>query len=123
MRATSTSVLTGLLFTLSLILVGALLTALLLSFTNIRESLLPYFTYAINIIGLLIGGFVTGRRCGGRGWYYGGLTGLVYFILVLLIGFLGFDVPMQLNTFLYLLAAFLISAIGGVFGVNSTNQR
>jgi putative membrane protein (TIGR04086 family) len=122
-RATSTSVFTGLLYTLALVLIGALITALLLSFTNIREGSLPYFTYAINIIGLLLGGFITGRRCGAKGWYYGGLTGLSYFLLVLLIGYLGFDVPMQLLTLLYLLGAFFISAIGGIFGVNSASKR
>ncbi|GIO04960.1 TIGR04086 family membrane protein [Brevibacillus reuszeri] len=122
MRSASTSVLTGLLYTLGLILIGALLATILLSFTSMREGSLPYFTYVINAIGLLTGGFVTGRRCGGKGWYYGGLTGLSYFILVILIGFLGFDAPMQWNTFLYLLAAFAIAGIGGILGVNSANS-
>lgn len=123
MRSTSASVFTGLLYTFGLVLLGSLLTAMLLSFTNMRESALPYFTYIINIVSLLLGGFITGRRCGGKGWYYGGLTGLSYFLLVLLIGFLGFDMPMKLVTLLYLAAAFFLSAIGGVFGVNSTARR
>jgi putative membrane protein (TIGR04086 family) len=122
-RTTSASVFTGLLFTFGLVLIGSLLTAMLLSFTEMRESSLPYFTYAINIIALLFGGFVTGRRCGGKGWYYGGLTGIAYFLLVLLIGFLGFDMPMKWITLLYLIAAFLIAAVGGVFGVNSSSRR
>jgi putative membrane protein (TIGR04086 family) len=122
-RSTSTSVITGLLYTLGMVLVCALITALLLSFTNLRESSLPYFTYGINVASLLLGGFVTGRGCGGKGWYYGGLTGLSYFLLVLLIGFLGFDTPMKWVTLLYLLGAFLIGAIGGIFGVNYTSKR
>jgi putative membrane protein (TIGR04086 family) len=101
---------------------GSLLTAILLSFTDLQESSLPYFTYAINFIGLLIGGIVTGRRCGGKGWYYGGLTGLAYFSLVILIGFLGFDAPLQLVTLFYLLGAFMISAAGGVIGVNMVRR-
>ncbi len=123
MRSTSASVVTGLLFTFGLVLVGALFTALLLSFTQLRESSLPYFTYGINIVGLLLGGIITGRRCGGRGWYYGGLTGLAYFSLVLLIGFLGFDAPMRFVTLFYLAGAFLISAVGGVIGVNLASRR
>ncbi|RNB84361.1 TIGR04086 family membrane protein [Brevibacillus nitrificans] len=122
MRSASTSVLTGLLYTLGLVLIGALLATFLLSFTNLRESSLPYFTYFINAIGLLIGGYVTGRRCGGKGWYYGGLTGLTYFIVVLLIGFLGFDAPMQWGTILYLAAAFVLAGLGGILGVNSINS-
>lgn len=123
MRSASTSVFTGLLYTLGLVLTGALLAALLLSFTNLRESSLPYFTYAINALGLLLGGYVTGRRCGGKGWYYGGLTGLSYFLLVLLIGFLGFDATMQWNTLVYLLGAFVTASVGGIFGVNSASKR
>jgi putative membrane protein (TIGR04086 family) len=122
-RSATTSVFTGLLYTLGLVLTGALLAALLLSFTNIRESTLPYFTYTINALGLLLGGYVTGRRCGGKGWYYGGLTGLSYFLLVLLIGFLGFDAAMQWSTLLYLLGAFVTAAVGGIFGVNSVSKR
>lgn len=122
MRSASTSVFAGLLYTLGLVLVGALIVALLLSFTSIRESSLPYFTYVINTIGLLVGGYVTGRRCGGKGWYYGGLTGLFYFLLVLLIGFLGFDAPMQWGTLLYLIGAFVMASIGGIFGVNASSS-
>ncbi|CAI8973521.1 TIGR04086 family membrane protein [Brevibacillus porteri] len=123
MRSASTSVLTGLLYTTCLVLIGALLATLLLSFTSIREGTLPYFTYVINAIALLIGGFVTGRRCGGRGWYYGGLTGLTYFLFILLIGFLGFDAPMQWGTFLFLFGAFGVAALGGILGVNSANSN
>ncbi|WP_019120114.1 TIGR04086 family membrane protein [Brevibacillus massiliensis] len=123
MRSTSASIATGLLFTLGLVLTGSLLTAILLSFTDLKESSLPYFTYTINIISLLLGGIITGRRCMNRGWYYGGLTGITYFMLVLLIGFLGFDAPMRLMTLFYLLGAFLISALGGVIGVNMTARR
>nr|WP_217365237.1 MULTISPECIES: TIGR04086 family membrane protein [Brevibacillus] len=121
-RSASTSVLTGLLYTTGLVLFGALLATLLLSFTSMREGSLPYFTYIINAVALLVGGFVTGKRCGGKGWYYGGLTGFSYFLLILLIGFLGFDAPMQWGTFLFLLGAFGVAALGGILGVNSANS-
>lgn len=123
MRSHSTSVMTGLFLTLGLVLLGSIITALLLSFSDIQESALPYFSYAINVISLLIGGYVTGRKSGVRGWYYGGLAGLGYFLLVLLIGFLGFDAPLELKTLLYTLFAFVIAAIGGVFGVNASARR
>lgn len=123
MQSSSGSVITGLLFTFGLVLVGALLTALLLAFTDLHESSLPYFTYVINAVALLAGGMVTGRRCGNKGWYYGGLTGLFYFLLVMLIGFLGFNAPFRLVTLLYLVGAFVLAAIGGVIGVNMSSRR
>ncbi|MET3290366.1 TIGR04086 family membrane protein [Brevibacillus fluminis] len=123
MRSTSTSVMTGLIFTFALVLTGSLLTAVLLSFTSLRESSLPYFTYVINVLGLLVGGFITGRKCGGRGWYYGGITGLFYFLFVILIGYLGLDTPLSLKTLFYLIGAFMLSAVGGMFGVNTGSRR
>lgn len=123
MRSSSASVITGLLYTAGLVLLGALFTTLLLSFTNIRESSLPYFTYFINAIGLFVGGIVTGRNSGEKGWYYGGLTGLIYFLLIMLIGFLGFDAPFTWTTLLFMVGAFVVSAIGGIIGVNLSAQR
>lgn len=123
MRSTSTSVMTGLIFTFALVLTGSLLTAVLLSFTNLRESSLPYFTYIINVIGLLVGGFITGRKCGGKGWYYGGITGLFYFLFVILVGYLGLDTPLSLKTLFFLIGAFFLSALGGMFGVNTGTGR
>ncbi|MGE5703570.1 MAG: TIGR04086 family membrane protein [Clostridia bacterium] len=119
MRSTSASVMTGLIFTFALVLTGSLITAVLLSFTNLHESSLPYFTYCINVLGLIVGGFVTGRRNGSRGWYYGGLTGLFYFLFVILIGYLGLDTPLTSKTLLFLIGAFILSGIGGMFGVNT----
>jgi putative membrane protein (TIGR04086 family) len=115
----SSSVVTGLLITFGIVLIGALFTSVLLITTDVRESSLPYFTYAINFVALLVGGFFSGKRSGNRGWYYGGLTGLAYFALIFLIGYLGYNEPMKWTSMLFLLGAFLVSAMGGILGVNT----
>lgn len=53
-----------------------------------------------------------------KGWYYGGMTGLIYGLIILAARFLAFDLPLNVVS-LYLLAGmFLIAALGGIIGVN-----
>lgn len=111
--------LTGVTVVLGTVLVGSVLTALLLRFTGIAEASLPYFTYAINGIALLCGGWMAGRRAGQRGWMYGGITGILYVLIVLIIGFLAFDATMRVQPFLFTVCATGLSALGGIFGVNT----
>ncbi|GGE27272.1 hypothetical protein GCM10011571_31850 [Marinithermofilum abyssi] len=111
----------GVTLILAVVLAGSVITALLLRFSTISESTLPYFTYGINAAALLSGGWVSGRKAGRRGWLYGGLTGLVYVLLIFIIGFLAFDTAMRVQPALLLICATSLSALGGVFGVNTGN--
>ncbi|WP_368666300.1 TIGR04086 family membrane protein [Ammoniphilus sp. CFH 90114] len=120
--ASSSPILTGTLTTLGLVLVGSLITSLLLHFSSLSEFSLSYFTYTVNGISLLIGGLIAGKQGGHKGWYFGGLTGMVYFVLLVLIGFLAFDMTPHLSALLYLAIAFLVGAVGGIFGVNLANK-
>ena len=116
-------VVAGTLYTLMIVLVGALLTSIILSFTSVKESALPAFIYVINVIGLFIGGFSSGKREGKKGWYYGGLVGLTYYIIILLLLFLGFNSDFSLKHLYNLLGSFLIAAFGGIIGVNVSNHN
>jgi putative membrane protein (TIGR04086 family) len=115
---TGSPVFTGILSTMSLVLLGSLLTTLLLQFSSISETSMPYFTYTINGFSLFIGGLLAGRKGGHRGWYYGGLTGIFYFLVIATIGFLAFNVNPQVSSLVYLTISFMIGAVGGIFGVN-----
>ncbi|MBE3553938.1 MAG: TIGR04086 family membrane protein [Thermicanus sp.] len=119
MRQTAaTPVLRGLLYMIVILFVGSFMTALLLQYTPIPEERLPYFTYGIHLIGTLTGGFAAGRNAEGKGWIYGGITGLLYALLLSLVAFLAFDQGFTTRTLAMLLGAFASSAIGGIFGVN-----
>jgi putative membrane protein (TIGR04086 family) len=99
--------------------IGALVLSFFLWMSDLREQELSTYTYVVHGLSLLIGGFIAGKRSGEKGWYYGGLTGIVYGLLVLLIGFLALDASFNWKDSLQLLIAFLLSALGGIFGVNT----
>ncbi|MEW9667242.1 TIGR04086 family membrane protein [Ammoniphilus sp. 3BR4] len=121
--ATSSSpIIIGMLTTVGLVLVGSLITSLMLQFSNLSEFSLSYFTYTVNGLSLLIGGLIAGKKGGHKGWYFGGLTGLAYFVFIVLVGFLALDVTPQLSALFYLAFAFLVGAVGGIFGVNLGNK-
>lgn len=111
--------LAGLLTVWLLVIVGSLVTAFVLNYTNVQEQNFNYFSYTINIVALLIGGWIAGRRSGRRGWYYGAATGLLYAVLVFFIGMLAFDIALSWMSLLHFASAIVIAALGGMLGVNA----
>ncbi|MUT67286.1 TIGR04086 family membrane protein [Paenibacillus sp. NEAU-GSW1] len=112
-------VLAGILFALIWLAAGALLLSLLLHFSNMKENNLPNLSLAVHGVSSLAGGFVSGRRSGRKGWYHGGLLGVIYGILILIIGFLAADASLSLRSAALLGIALLAGAFGGMIGVNT----
>lgn len=111
--------LAGLAFAFAAMGVTALLASVILMAGDQGEEVLPTYAYIIHGISALLGSFVSGRKSGSRGWYYGGMLGLVYSVIVLVIGFLSFDRGIDLHTLYFVAGAFLVGAIGGIMGVNT----
>lgn len=111
--------LAGLFYIIFIVVLGTLFISFLLSMSGIDENSLPYFAYPLHAIALFIGGWIAGKRARERGWYYGGLSGVIYAIVLMLIGFLGFDQSIGMDTLMILTISFGSSALGGMIGVNT----
>ncbi|MCR8846001.1 TIGR04086 family membrane protein [Paenibacillus sp. SC116] len=98
--------------------IGALALSILLVATSTQEDNLTKYSYFVHGFALLIGGWTSGKRSGRKGWYYGGVTGILYALLVFVIGFLALDMQWDAIKWIALAAAFGLSALGGIFGVN-----
>lgn len=110
--------LSGLLYSILYMLVGTLLASLLMLGTSIPESSWVTLTFCIHGMAMLAGGFISGKRSGQKGWYYGGTLGLLYSVTVWIVGFLAYDAGFSLQTLYLLLLALGVGAIGGIVGVN-----
>lgn len=99
-------------------MIGALILSIFLRASSLQEDNLSVYTYLIHGISLGLGGIVAGKRTGRKGWYQGGLVGIIYGIIVLLISFLALDSHVLLQDLVLLIPAFIIGAAGGVMGVN-----
>lgn len=115
----SSPMLSGLLYALIMMSLGTLIVSLLLLWSNVQESSLPTYGKIIHGIAIFVGGWVSGKRAASRGWYHGGLLGVLYAVLVWIVGFLAYDNGLNLTSLAMLTGSFGSGALGGMLGVNS----
>jgi putative membrane protein (TIGR04086 family) len=114
----SSPILSGLTYGFVWLTLGALALSMLLWLSGMQEDNLPKYSYILHGFSLFIGGMTAGRRANRRGWYYGGLLGILYCLIIMLISFLAFDAGWRISVFVMLTAAFSVGALGGILGVN-----
>lgn len=115
------STLPGLWYAFFWMMIGALLLSLLLKWSSLEEQDLTGWTYVVHAFALLAGAFVSGKRSRRKGWHQGALTGVLYILFIFVISFLALDSSLKGGDLLYLIPAFFIGAIGGIFGKNVQN--
>lgn len=98
---------------------GALLLSLLLRYSALQETSLPALAMTVHGISAAAGGFVTGRKARRKGWYCGLLLGVIYAAIIIAVGFLAADAPLNLETLLLLIVTAGTGMIGGMFGVGT----
>ncbi len=105
----------GLLISLLVLLVSALILLL----TPLSEKVVPYAVYLTSIFSIIIGSAYAARRISLKGWLNGGLTGLTYVIVLLLLNrIFGLDLDINLSLLTKLFLGFVMGAIGGILGLN-----
>ena len=93
--------------------------ALVLYFTAVPEKITPYLVFGISIIAIMAGSFSAGKSIGSRGWLYGGITGFVFVVRMLVGGlFVLDDLSPGWNFATKLFLGFIFGAVGGMWGVN-----
>lgn len=96
-----------------------LITTFVMGWTSVAEANLSSITYVLNMVSVLVGSLLAARQAGNRGWYYGGLTGLSYAVIVTLLGLVVVSGPaFSMNTVFQDLLMMLVGAFGGMIGVN-----
>lgn len=114
----SSPMLGGALTALIWLAAGALLLSLILRFSGMQETSLPLYAMSVHGCASFAGGFASGKRSGRKGWYYGGLLGIIYAVLIILIGFLSVNAGFSSHTMNLLAVVLPAGAVGGMIGVN-----
>ncbi|GMA59838.1 TIGR04086 family membrane protein [Alicyclobacillus fastidiosus] len=116
-------VLYGCFWALLLAAIGIILVFLLAQFGNLQARGITAAAYIIHCIAVFFGSLAASRAARSRGWFYGGLTGLLYALLMVAIGLFVY------NTFtvdpsglfrVFLMA--VIGAFGGMIGMATTGD-
>ena len=117
----SSPVFSGLVWSCIWLGIGALLLSATLSVSSLREGALLPWVFGIHGMASLAGGFVSARRAGRKGWYFGAMNGALYALLIVLASFLAMETDWSLRIAALLGATCLSGAFGGMVGVNTGN--
>ena len=108
---------------LSFILSLALLSAvtILFFYSPLTENIAPYIIYGITLVSILLGSMYVGKRVEEKGWFRGGITGLLYVCTLSVLGLLLLtDHGAAGMTILYrFVIGFSFGALGGILGINT----
>ncbi len=88
-------------------------------FTNFSEKIIPIVITIVSIINIAIAGFYVSSNTTSKGWLKGGIVGLLYILILLVIGrFIIPDYGLSSSGLIKLIIGFVIGSIGGIIGVS-----
>jgi len=100
-------------------LVAFLVFSLLIHYTQLSETILPFTAYATSLIAIFIGAAYVTRKLQVKGWLNGGITGLLYLAGLVIIAMIVLpDFSLNLSYITKVVLAFATGAAGGIFGIN-----
>lgn len=108
----------GWIFILLFIVVSSFVLALVLQFTTISQWMLSWVAFSVGLVGLFIGGMITGIKGKSKGWVVGGLTGLGFTLFIFLVQYLGYQNGFSIQQMLHHTGFILAAVFGGMIGVN-----
>jgi putative membrane protein (TIGR04086 family) len=112
-------ILRGTVLALVISLLVCLLLSLVLFLTPVSERVVPYAVYITSIFSIIIGSAYAAKRIQSKGWLNGGLTGLTFVVILLILTkVFGLEIDVNLHLFTKLLLAFVLGSIGGILGLN-----
>lgn len=90
-----------------------------LAYTNVKESTIPTFMFVISAVSVFIASSIIVIKTKENGLKNGGLVGLIYILLVYLLGSLtGTGFGLTTYTITTIIFNILIGMVGGIIGVN-----
>ena len=114
----SSPLLAGVIFSLIWLAAGAVVLSLLLHLTSMQESSLNSYALVIHSLSSLAGGLTAGKRSERKGWQKGGMLGIIYAAIVIIVSFLASNASISWNSGILIAAALAAGALGGMIGVN-----
>lgn len=93
--------------------------SVILTISNISESVIPISVIVISSIGILVGSIISAINLKKNGLLNGGIVGLLYIITIyLLSSIIILDFSLNIKTLIMIIVSIVIGMIGGIIGVN-----
>lgn len=117
-------ILYGLTWALFYAVIGILLVSLWAHIHPMSASHLVTAAYVIHCAAVLFGSIAASRAAHERGWYYGGMAGLFYALIMVCIGLVVYNTfSLDAGGLFRVLLMALIGAFGGIIGVNTGKDQ
>ncbi|MGM0370112.1 MAG: TIGR04086 family membrane protein [Bacillota bacterium] len=113
-----TGVIVGFSVSLVLFFSATIVVGVMINFINIASLTTDKIMVGINYAVVFIGGLIAAYHSQSRGWLNGALSGLIYCLLLILLGSLFTTLSFSGGLLLRVLIACLVSALGGMIGIN-----
>ena len=104
-------------------LVLVCLSACIMTYTNINDTMMPILVYTSVGVGVFAGSAMLGKKVKEKGYMYGALFGFIFFSIIYIftvVSFKGFFANATAG--IYLLTSLVSGAVGGILGVNMSSK-
>lgn len=96
-----------------------LLFSLLLTYTSLKESMIPILNTIIIIVSIVLASIYLTIKIGEKGWMNGMIIGMLYFLILLLLNKIIInDSNLSLISFSKFIISIVTGIIGGMIGIN-----
>ncbi|WP_067619588.1 TIGR04086 family membrane protein [Alicyclobacillus acidiphilus] len=110
----------GCLWGLFIALIGTLIVFLLAQYGGLQAGGVTVAAYITHCFAVLFGGIAAARQVESRGWFHGGLTGLLYALFMISIGLFVYNTfTMDASGLFRVLLMAVIGAFGGMIGTST----
>ena len=93
--------------------------SLILTYTNISETMIEPITIAITGVSILLGSFVGNMKIRKNGLLNGGLIGIAYLLILYLVSsLLNWSFGLDIQSIIMIAIGIVFGILGGVLGVN-----
>lgn len=100
-------------------LVLMIVLTLIMTYTNISEGIIPVVNSLIMILAIVSGAIFMSLKVDNKGWLNGGLVGLLYIIVIIILSNIFIkDFSIDKFVLLKLIVSMVTGAIGGMIGIN-----
>ena len=97
-----------------------MLCALLLTYTDMEEKIVPVFSMVCTFLSSFVSGFMVSKKVDKKGIFWGMLSGFAYaVILIVLLYAAAENTAFGMGKIICTLTALFSGAAGGIFGINS----
>jgi putative membrane protein (TIGR04086 family) len=116
-------ILYGVAWGLFVAVIGTLILSFWAHFGTLTDSHMAIAAYVVHCAAVIFGAVSGSRAASERGWYYGGVIGIVYALIMICIGIFVYNTfSMNAGGLFRVLLMALIGAFGGIIGVNTSND-